>query len=65
MSIFAIAKAVNAYKARSGNKTAATRVEKGRIQLVSVTYPNGSESKIEELSEWMPVADFCEWIAAQ
>ena len=63
MNILEIAQATVSYRKRTGNASAATRVKQGKIQLVSVTYPNGkSQSKIDELSGWMPISDFCAWI---
>lgn len=41
----------------TGDATLGTRVKKGMIQVVSVTY-RGTKSKITELSSWHPVGNF-------
>lgn len=64
MNLMQISKAVTDYKARGGEKTAATRVRDGLVQLVSVTYVKGKgDANVAPISEWMPIEAFAEWIA--
>jgi len=66
MTLMQISKAVTDYKARSGDKSASTRVRDGLIQLVSVTYESGkSAANVAPISEWMPIRLFMVWIAKQ
>lgn len=44
---------------RTGDKSIATRVEAGRIQVVKVTYPagGGGRSNVEPITEYMTIGE--------
>jgi hypothetical protein len=54
---FAIQRHTAAARARTGRPSISTRVKQGQVQIVDVTYPNGSRSVVAPLSDWMPATD--------
>ena len=61
-AIFEIQAATNAARSRLNDGSLATRVEAGKIQVVRVTYPDGSKSVVTPVSDWMPIADVCQYL---
>jgi hypothetical protein len=53
-----------AARQRLADNTLGTHVEAGRIQVIRVTYPNGRDGVVDPVSDWMPVADVCDYLAA-
>lgn len=49
----AIRAALTAAQLRTGRTPLATRVEKGRVQIVDVSYLSGGRSAVQELSTWL------------
>lgn len=51
------------YRAITGNLQAASRVEAGNVQLVTVAY-SGDNTTVEPLSPWIPAALWLEYMQA-
>ena len=63
-ALFQIQAATCAARMRMADNSISTRVEGGQIQVVRVTYPNGTDSEIKPVSDWMPVSQVCSYLAA-
>lgn len=59
--LFEISKLVKALCAKTGDQSIGSRVKSGKIQLVSVQF-QGRRTVEVEMSEWMPVAEFIEFL---
>jgi hypothetical protein len=55
--LFQLQAATLAARERTGDKTIGTRVDSGRVQVVSVTYSPRGRSTAVPLSDWLPAAD--------
>lgn len=57
-----IGAAINALRARSGDKSYGSRVAQGKFQCVRVTYVKRGTSKVEEVSGWMSADDLIAFV---
>ncbi|MES2950267.1 MAG: hypothetical protein V4858_17120 [Pseudomonadota bacterium] len=61
-ALIQIQTATLAARERLNDKAISTQVENGQIQVTRVTYPDGVNSLVEPVSDWMPVADVCSYL---
>lgn len=52
-----IQRATLAARARTGDNSISTRVDKGRVQIVRVSFDVSGTSTIAPVSDWLPIAD--------
>lgn len=62
-NLFDIQAAILQY--RKINPKAGSRIEAGKVQLVQITYDKATKkSTVVELSPWMPIGEFAEYVKA-
>ena len=55
-SLFAIRDAVQSVRTRTGDKSIGTHLDRGRLQVIRITYNAKGVSTIAPVTDWLPIA---------